>query len=116
VLKVDGTNREALRARAMVRSKAAAHKQAIEDAQKLVSADRDSAPARLLLARVYAAAGDPDGARRTLWDAFHDIGGDRTIFDALRPLVARLDGAEAAQRLSQEYYDKRNQQLTRSFA
>jgi predicted Zn-dependent protease len=116
VLAVDETNREALRARALVRSQAGAHKQAIEDAQKLVSADRSSAPARLLLARIYAASGDADAAKRTLWEAFHDIGEDRTIFDALRIAVARSDGAQAAQRLSQEYYDKRNQTLTRSFA
>jgi predicted Zn-dependent protease len=116
VLAVDETNREALQARALVRSQAGAHKQAIEDAQKLVSADRSSAPGRLLLARIYAAAGDAEGAKRTLWEAFHDIGEDRTIFDALRIAVARSDGAQAAQRLSQEYYDKRNQKLTRSFA
>lgn len=116
VLKLDGSNREALRARALLRSKAGSHQGAIEDAQKLVSADRNAAPARLLMARIYTSAGDPDGARRTLWDAFHDLGEDRTIFDALKPLVAKTDGAEAAQRLSQEFYDKRNQQLTRSFA
>ena len=116
VLKLDGTSREALRARAVLRSKTGLHKEAIEDAQKLVSADRNAAHARLLLARIYAAAGDPEGARRVLWEAFHDIGGDRTIYDALKPLVARNDGADAAKRLSQEFYDARNQRLTRSFA
>ena len=115
-LKVDGNNREALQARAMLRSRMGSHKQAIEDAQKLVAADQNSAPSRLLLARIYVASGDLDGAKRALWDAFHDLGDDRTIFDALQPLVARTDGADAAKRLSQEFYDKRSEQLTRSFA
>jgi tetratricopeptide (TPR) repeat protein len=114
VLEIDGANREALRGRALLRSKAGSHKGAIEDAQKLVSVDDKSAPVRLLVARIYAASGDQDGARRTLWEAFHDIGEDRTIFDALRPLVMKSDGAQAAARLSQEYYDKRNEKLTRS--
>jgi tetratricopeptide (TPR) repeat protein len=114
VLEIDGANREALRGRALLRSKAGSHKGAIEDAQKLVSVDDKSAPVRLLVARIYAASGDHDGARRTLWEAFHDIGEDRTIFDALRPLVMKSDGAQAAARLSQEYYDKRNEKLTRS--
>lgn len=116
VIALDGKNREALRARALIRSKAGQHEAAIEDAQKLVAADQNAAPARLLMARIYSAAGDLDGARRTLWEAFHDIGGDRTIYDALKPLVAKSDGADAAQRLSQEFYDKRNEQITRSFA
>jgi tetratricopeptide (TPR) repeat protein len=116
VLELDGANREALRARALLRSATGSHKGAIEDAQKLVSVDDKSAPVRLLVARIYAAAGDQDSARRTLWEAFHDIGEDRTIFDALRPVVAKVDGAQAAARLSQEYYDKRNEKLTRSIA
>lgn len=115
-LRVEANNREALEARALLRSRMGLHKEAIEDAQKLVAADQNSASGRLLLARIYAASGDADGARRTLWEAFHDLGDDRTIFDALKPLVARTDGAEAAKRLSQEFYDKRNEQLTRSFA
>jgi predicted Zn-dependent protease len=116
VLKLDGTNREALRVRAMLRSKTGNHKQAIEDAQKLVAADQDSASGRLLLARIYGAAGDANNMRRTLWDGFHQVSDNRVIFDALMPLVAKSDGPQAAARLSQEFYDKRNQQLTRSFA
>nr|WP_314445841.1 tetratricopeptide repeat protein [uncultured Sphingomonas sp.] len=116
VLALDSTSREALRARALLRSRMGKHREAIEDAQKLVSVDRDAAQGRILLARIFAAAGDADAARRTLWEAFHDIGADRAIYDALRPLVAKSDGVQAAQRLSQEFYDKRNQQMTRSFA
>ena len=116
VLKIDGNNREALRARAMLRSQTGDHKGAIEDAQKLVAADQDSARGRLLLARIYGAAGDSDNMRRTLWDGFHQVGDNREIFDALRSLVAKSDGPQAAERLSQEFYDLRYQQLTRSVA
>jgi hypothetical protein len=69
-----------------------------------------------LLARIYVSAGDTDGARRALWDAFHDMGEDQTIYDALRNLLVRSDGPQAAARLSEEHYDKRLQQLTRSIA
>ena len=116
VLKLDGTVREALRARSMLRSRTGNHKGAIEDAQKLVAADPTSASGRLLLARAYGTAGDADNMRRTLWDGFHDVADNRAIFDALKPLVAKSDGPQAVERLSQEFYDKRNQQLTRSFA
>lgn len=115
VLELDQASREALKARAQLRSRLGAHKEALEDAQKLVATDSDSAAARILLARIHAAAGDQEGARRTLWQGFHDIAGDRTIYDALRPLVAKLDGAEAATRLSKEFSDQRNDQLNRSF-
>lgn len=116
ILKLDGTNREALSGRALFRSKAGDKKGAIEDAQKLVAVDGESASGRLLLARIYTAAGDPDGARRTLWDAFHDLGSDHAIYDALLPLVAKSDDPQAAARLSKEFYDKRSHKLTRSFA
>lgn len=115
VLRVDGTVREALLARAQLRSRAGAHKLAIEDAQKLVAADRSSAQYRLFLARIYGAAGNRDGVRRTLWDGFHDIAADRSIYDALRPVVASSDGPQAAVRLSEEFYDQRNDRITRSF-
>lgn len=114
-LRIDGNNREALRARATLRSASGNHKQAIEDAQKLVAADRESAAGRLLLARIYGAAGEGDNLRRALWDGFHEVPDNRAIYDALKPLVAKSDGPQAAERLSKEFYDKRNQQLTRSF-
>ena len=115
VLEVDQASREALKARAQLRSRLGAHKGALEDAQKLVAIDGDSAAARILLARIHAAAGDQEGAKRTLWQGFHDIAGDRTIYDALRPLVERMEGTEAATRLSEEFFDQRNDQLSRSF-
>lgn len=116
VLEVEGSIREALRARAQLRSKTGAHRPAIEDAQKLVAADRASASARILLANIYAASGDTASARRTLWDAFHEIAGDRSIYEALKRIVTKADGPQAAARLAQEFYDQRNQRIIRSFA
>lgn len=116
VLKIDGTIREALGARAQLRSRAGAHQKAIEDAQRLVAADRTAAQARLLLARIYIAAGDSESARRTLWDAFHEIEGDRGIYDALNQFVTRSEGPQAAARLAKEFYDQRNARIIRSFA
>lgn len=116
VLAVDGTIREALQARAALRSRAGAHPQAIEDAQKLVATDQTSAAYRLLLARVHAAAGDQEAARRSLWEGFHEIEADRSLYEALKPLVAKAEGPQAAVRLSQEFYDQRHDRIIRSFA
>ena len=116
VLAMDPANADGLRARAQLRSRAGSHKGAIEDAQKLVASDRKAPAARLLLARIYVAAGRPADARRVLWEAFHDIPADRTIFEALRAFVNASDGPGAVSRLTKEFDDQRNVQLTRSFA
>jgi Flp pilus assembly protein TadD len=116
VLRVDPANTDALRGRASLRSRTGEHKLAIEDAQKLVAADRGSAEARLFLARTYTTAGQDDDARRTLWDAFHDIPAERSIFEALRPFVLRSGDPRAAQLLSEEFNDQRNEAMIRSFA
>lgn len=116
VLTFDERNVDALRGRAEARSRMGAHRQAIEDAQKVVAADRSSPFAHLLLARIHVSSGDSDGARRSLWNAFHDLPGERIIFEALMPLVQRADGTEAARRLSQEFNDQRNEEMIRSIA
>ena len=105
---LDGTNREALRARAMLRSRTGNHKGAIEDAQKLVAADQDSARGRAAARpNLWRGGRFRQHASGRLWDGFHQVGDNRAIFDALRPLVAKSDGPQAAERLSQEFYDKR---------
>jgi tetratricopeptide (TPR) repeat protein len=116
VISLDSANADALRARAELRSRLGHHKAAIEDAQKLVASDRKSSSARLLMAQIQVAAGDPDGARRTLWDAFHDIPADRSIYGQLRRLVARLEGGQSVERLAQEFNDQRTEEITRGFA
>jgi tetratricopeptide (TPR) repeat protein len=115
-LALDGANATALRGRAMLRSKLGQHQGAVEDAQKFVAADRGRAEPRLLLASIYVAAGQPEEAKRALWEAFHDIPADRSIYQALHSLVQRTDGPGAAQSLKEEYDDQRNNVMIRSFA
>jgi predicted Zn-dependent protease len=115
VLALDPNNADALRARAEMMSKAARHKQAIEDATRLVSATRASVAARLLLTRIYAAAGRPEDAKRTLWDAFHSIPANRSIYQTLRSVVQATQGASDAGRLDEEYDDQREVVMSRSF-
>ncbi len=115
VLALDSNNADALRGRAEALSKAGQHKQAIEDAMRLVSASRDSVPARLLLSRIYAAAGRRDDANRTLWDAFHDIPANRQIYEALRSVVQKAEGSAGAKRLAEEFDDQRDVVMSRSF-
>lgn len=113
---LDGTNVAALRGRALIRSRLGQHQGAIEDAQKTVAADRGSAQGRLLLANTYVAAGQADAAKRALWDGFHEIPADRSIYRALQSFVQRTDGPGATQALTEEYNDQRNDAMTRSFA
>jgi len=115
VLNIDSGNFDALRSRAAWRSKKGSHKQAIEDGRKLVSIDRRSAQARLLLARIHFAAGQSEEARRVLWTAFHDIPADRTIYSALKTAIAEAEGLRVVQRLDQEFTDQRDAAMTRSF-
>jgi len=110
VLAYDGSNPTALRARAklyLVTSPAAA----ILDAQGLVSALPDSAEARLLLARAYAASGEPDRSQQTLWAAFHDIPANYLIYNALS---GSLHGnSQRLQSLKDEFEVQRGLQLER---
>ncbi|QIK79118.1 hypothetical protein G7077_09635 [Sphingomonas piscis] len=116
VIAMDSSNADAIRGRAELRSAAGDHRLAIEDVQRLITLERQSAQARLMLARIYLAAGLPNDTRRTLWDAFHEITADRTIYVALRNWLLRTEGNDAAIRLSKEFEDQRNQRMARSFA
>ena len=116
VLAVDPGHLDALRGRSELRSRQSEHKGAIEDAQKLVAANRGSSQARLTLFHAYVAADRNDDARRTLWDAFHDIPANRKIYDVLTVVVQKTNGPTAARRLAEEFDDQRNVELIRSFA
>ena len=116
VIGLDGGNTDALRGRAKIRSRMGAHKQAIEDAQKLIAADRSAPQSRLLLANLYSAAGQIDSARRILWDAFHEIPAERSIYEALRTFVSKSEGPSGVQLLTEEFNDQRNDKMTRTFS
>jgi predicted Zn-dependent protease len=90
VLAFDPGNPVALRGRAKLLLRLGNAKEAISDAEKLVTVSPATAADRLLLARAYTAAGDAQQAQRTLWDAFHAIPANEQIYGALLHL-ARSD-------------------------
>lgn len=111
VLSYDSGNPIALRGRAELRLRTGQAKAAIPDAQKLVSILTKSARDRLLLARCYRAAGDPQQAERTLWDGFHDIPSSEPLFTILK--TGREGNAVAIASLTEEYTQRRNAELYR---
>ena len=101
VLAYDPGNAMALRGQSKLLLRMGRPKDAIVGAEKLVTVAPEMADDRLLLARVFVAAGDPAQAQRTLWDAFRDIPGNERIYGAL----AQLTRANPDQRvtLQQEF-------------
>lgn len=88
VLVYDSGNALALRSRAELLLRVRQAPLAILDAQKLVTVAPQSARDRILLSQCYAAAGNVDGAKRVLWDAFQDIKASELLFLALKRLNA----------------------------
>ena len=101
VLAYDPGNAMALRGQSKLLLRMGRPKDAIVGAEKLVTVAPEMADDRLLLARVFVAAGDTAQAQRTLWDAFRDIPGNERIYGAL----AQLTRANPDQRvtLQQEF-------------
>jgi predicted Zn-dependent protease len=115
ILKREPDHVYALRARINLEIRAGMGKAAIGDAQRLVSVVPKSARDRLLLAKAYAAAGDVRQLDRTLWDAFHEIRGDRSIYEALRVHRAKTDGPDAVQSIDSEYRNQLDAELIQEF-
>lgn len=111
VLSYDSGNATALRGRAELRLRTGRPKDAVPDAQKLVSVMTSSARDRLLLARCYGAAGIPLQAENALWDGFHDIPASEALFAALKARVQ--NNADAVASLSEEYKQQRSAELYR---
>ena len=107
VLAFDSGNPVALRARAELELRTGRSAAAVIDAQKLVSVLPSSAPARLLLARSFTAAGNSAWADRTLWQAFQDIPAEESIYTAL--LSARKNNPDATRELQEEFVKQREQ-------
>jgi predicted Zn-dependent protease len=84
VIAYDPGNTTALRARAELNLRTGKTKEAVDDAQKLVTVLPTSADDRILLAKAFSAAGNGSWADRTLWAAFRDIPGNDSIYAALR--------------------------------
>ena len=105
----------ALRARINLEIRAGKAMAAVTDAQRLVSVMPKSARDRLLLARAYDAAKDRRQLDRTLWDAFHEIPGNRDLYEALRAHVAKDGGPDAVRSVDDEYAHQKDVELAREF-
>jgi tetratricopeptide (TPR) repeat protein len=111
VLAFDPGNSTALRGRAELELRTGHADAAVIDAQKLVSVLPTSSAARLLLARCFAANGQSDWVRRTLWAAFQDIPGDEKLFAAL--LTSKKGDSEGTLELQREFARQRDAELSR---
>jgi tetratricopeptide (TPR) repeat protein len=111
VLDREPDQREALRGRSALEAQIGPTKQAILDAQRLVTISPNSGEDRVLLARAYLAAHNGDEVRRTLWDAFRDLPDDERVFYALRSVLVSTNDAEGQRRLTDEFNDRRRSTL-----
>ena len=102
---------EALRGRSALEARSGMTKEAIVDAQRLISVTPKTGEDRLLLARAYLAAGNHNDVRRTLWDAFQDLPNDERILAALRSVLLSTGDVEGAKRVMDEFADKRSASL-----
>ena len=115
ILLLDPDYADALRARVRLSLMTKARSTAINDAQKLVSLNPNSAGDRLLLAESYQANGDDRNERRVLRDAFNDIPGDQNVYAALRKFLAGAGDAESVQRVDREFADQKRAMFTKVF-
>jgi predicted Zn-dependent protease len=111
ILAYDSGNATALRGRAQLLLAARRAKEAVPDAQKLVSVLPTSPYDRILLARCYSDAGDNAEAERTLWNGFHEIPASEPLFAALKE--SKQGNPDALASLSEEFTLQRNASLFR---
>jgi predicted Zn-dependent protease len=102
---------EALRGRSSLESKLGLNKQAIIDAQRLLTISPNSGEDRVVLAQAFLAAGNRDQVRRTLWDAFRDLPDDERVFSALKSVLASTGDTDGLRRLNDEFNDRRGSKL-----
>jgi hypothetical protein len=88
-------------------------KQAVIDAQRLVSVTPTVGEDRLLLAQAFLAAGSPRDVRRTLWQAFQDLPDDERVAAALRTTLLSSGDLDSARRVNEEYAAQRLARLTK---
>lgn len=104
---------EALRGRSALEAKSGLTRQAVIDAQRLVTIEPNSGEDRLLLAQSYLAAGNRQEVQRTLWQAFQDLPDDERVFSALRSVLASTGDVEGQRRVEAEFNDRRMAELTK---
>ena len=113
VLEVEPDQVEALRGRAALEAQIGMAKQAVVDAQRLVSLAPASGENRILLAQSYRAAGSERDVQRTLWQAFQDLPTDERVFAALRGVLMAAGDSDGARRLNGELAAQRAARLTK---
>ena len=111
----DPGHARALRGRAQLSIATGAAKDAIVDAQKLVTLFPDSADNRLLLARAYGAERNMRALERTMWDAFQEVPAERRIYAALRDHLIRTKRSSSVQQISEEFERQRDLKMMREF-
>jgi tetratricopeptide (TPR) repeat protein len=111
VLGLDPGHATALRARAELLLSIRQPSEAVLDAQKLVSVNPSSAPARLLLARCYTASGNQRQMERTLWEAFQQIPANELLYKSI--LATKRGDPEGGRRLNLEFTRQREAKLNR---
>jgi tetratricopeptide (TPR) repeat protein len=116
VLQVETDQVDALAGRTMLFARTGHGREAIADAERLVSAEPNSGSDRLILANAFNAAGKRDEMRRTLWDAFQTLPDDDSVFAALRQQLLASGDVDGARRLNDERVDRRFQALQHELA
>jgi predicted Zn-dependent protease len=104
---------EALRGRSSLEAQNGMTKQAIIDAQRLVTISPGTGEDRLLLAQAYLADGNRNEVRRTLWEAFQELPNDERVYSALKNVLASTGDTDAQRRLDEEAADRRTSKLTK---
>ncbi len=102
---------DALRGRSKLETRTGMTRQAIADAQRLVSVTPKTGEDRLLLAQAYFAAGKKNEVRRTLWDAFQDLPDDERVIGALKSVLASTGDSDGVRRLDDEAADQQRKKL-----
>jgi predicted Zn-dependent protease len=113
VLDVEPDQVDALRGRSALEARTGMTRQAVVDAQRLVSITPTTGEDRLLLAQAYAAGGSRRDVERTLWQAFQDLPTDDRIIAALRNTLVSTGDSDGASRLNDEVADRRMARLAK---
>lgn len=111
VLSREPDQADALRGRCALELRTGQAKQAVIDAQRLVTIAPTDGDDRLLLAQTYAAAGNKTQGQATLWDAFQDLPKDEHVYAALRSALASAGDGDGQRRLDEEIADERKTEL-----
>jgi predicted Zn-dependent protease len=103
----------ALRGRSALEARTGMTRQAIVDAQRLVTISPKAGEDRILLAQTYLAARNGEAVRRTLWQAFQELPEDERVYAALKSVLSSTGDQEGERRLNDEVADSRTTQLTK---